>query len=106
MERIAVPIEHWLTDANAAGGPLSSLTTRLLAGTDRTVPANRRSISVSVNVKASDVSPVITTPSGSATLPEGAQIVLGCDYPADLLPTVTITTVNGDDVLVVETWAT
>lgn len=106
MERIAVPIDAWLTNADAAGGPLSSLPTRLLAGADRTVPAGRRSVSVMVNAKAGDTSPVFNTPTGSSVLPEGAQVVLSCDYPADTLPQITITTVPGDDVLVTETWAT
>jgi hypothetical protein len=94
--RTALPIAHWLDDDEAAGGPLGSLVTRLVGGADRTVPAGRRAISVSVRLAAGDTGPTITTPSGTAIL----------DYPNDELPTATISTVAGDDVLVVETFLT
>jgi hypothetical protein len=104
--RTALPIAHWLDDDEAAGGPLGSLVTRLVGGADRTVPAGRRAISVSVRLAAGDTGPTITTPSGTAILAEGALVVLGSDYPNDELPTATISTVAGDDVLVVETFLT
>ena len=104
MLRTALPIPYWLTDAEAAGGPLGATPTRLLGGADRTVPEGRRAVSVAVRVAVGDTGPVPTTPSGSAVLAEGAYVVIGSDYPADSLPQITVTTAAGDDVMVVETF--
>lgn len=106
MQRTALPIDNWLTDADAAGGPLGQLVTRLTAGADRTVPAGRRSVAISVRTAVGDTSPVLTTPSGSAVLPESATISFVCDFPDDQLATMTLTTVPGDDVMIVETFLT
>jgi len=106
MQRTALPIDNWLTDADAAGGPLGQLVTRLTAGADRTVPSGRRAVSISVRAVAGDTSPVLTTAAGSAVLPEAATIAFMCDFPADQLATMTVTTIPGDDVMIVETFLT
>lgn len=104
MQRVALPIDEWLTDVDAAGGPLQSLVTRLTGGADRAVPAGRRSVSVTVRAAVGDTSPTITTTAGAAVLPEAITLAFSPDFPADELEALTIATVVGDDVMVVETF--
>lgn len=106
MQRTALPIAHWLDNPDAAGGPLTPVITRLVAGDDLTVPAGRRSVSVSCLVAAGADSPVITTPSGSAVLAAGMTAAWSSDYPGDQLAEIDVTTVVGDDVTVIETFLT
>lgn len=106
MQRTALPIDNWLTDADAAGGPLSQLVTRLTAGADRTVPVGRRSVAITVRAAVGDTSPVLVSASGTAVLPEAATVSFVCDFPADQLATMTVTTIPGDDVMIVETYLT
>jgi hypothetical protein len=102
--RQAWPIPGWLDgDPGNEGGPIGSLPTRLTAGADRSIPAGRRGVSISVMVAAGSVSPVLTTDEGSAVLPAGFTAVFACDYPNDTLGAMDVTTVAGDDVMIIET---
>jgi hypothetical protein len=104
VQRTAFPIAHWLDGADAAGGELGSLLTRLTGGGDHTVVAGRRAVSVSVLTAGTGLSPVLATADGQAVLPIGFTATFSSDYPGDSLEEFVITTEEGDDVMIVETF--
>lgn len=85
--------------AAAAAKQLVFTPTRLTGGADRSVPAGRRSVSVTVITKAGAGSPTWD----GVELDAGWSGSVDVDYPGDTLPAATIATAAGDVVLVLET---
>lgn len=101
MLRTDTPISEYLTGAaDPAGGALQTGFRRLTAGADYTVPAGRRSVTVTAITTPNAATPTVA----GKRLAAGVSAAFASDYPGFNLPTIAVVTAPGDDVIVLETW--